>query len=358
VATVVDTWPAVPGLTVHKIHTVGPLELGRTLRAEVSVSERFATQRNHTATHLLHAALRTVLGPHVKQAGSVVEPPRLRFDFSHYAAVDSAELAEIERLVNEQILRNTEVTTDVMPLDQAVSTGAMALFGEKYGAEVRVVNVPDFSKELCGGTHVRRTGDIGSCKIVSESSISAGVRRIEAITGDNAVRQYQQSSDALHRLSGMLRVGEPELVEQVTRLIEEKREQERQIHQLKTKIAQSAAKDLESQSKEKNGVRYLTAKTEGLDRAQMRELADALRNKWKSAVVILTGVDDGAVSIVAAVTKDLTSKIQAGKLVGALAQAMGGKGGGRPDMAEGGGKDPSQLPKALANITSEVEAKL
>jgi alanyl-tRNA synthetase len=245
-----------------------------------------------------------------------------------------------------------------MPLDQAVATGAMALFGEKYGADVRVVNVPGFSKELCGGTHVRRTGDIGSCKIVSESSISAGVRRIEAITGDNAVKQYQQSSDALHRLSGMLRVGEPELVEQVTRLIEEKREQERQIHQLKTKIAQSAAKDLESQSKEKNGVRYLTAKTEGLDRAQMRELADALRNKWKSAVVILTGVDNGSVSIVAAVTKDLTSKIQAGKLVGSLAQAMGGKGGGRPDMAEGGGKDPSQLPKALANIASEVEARL
>ncbi len=358
VATVLDTYPAVPGLTVHKIHTLANIALDDELRAEVSVSERLATQRNHTATHLLHAALRTVLGPHVKQAGSVVEPPRLRFDFSHYAAVDPAELAEIERLVNEQILRNTEVTTTVMPLDQAVATGAMALFGEKYGAEVRVVTVPDFSRELCGGTHVRRTGDIGSCKIVSESSISAGVRRIEAITGEGAVRQYQQSSDALHRLSGMLRVGEPELVEQVTRLLEEKREQERQIHQLKTKIAQSAAKDLESQSKEKNGVRYLTAKTEGLDRAQMRELADALRNKWKSAVVILTGVDDGSVSIVAAVTKDLTSKIQAGKLVGSLAQAMGGKGGGRPDMAEGGGKDPSMLPKALASIASEVEAKL
>ncbi|HVY91768.1 MAG TPA: alanine--tRNA ligase, partial [Bryobacteraceae bacterium] len=358
VATVLDTYPAVPGLTVHKIHTLANIALDDELRAEVSESERLATQRNHTATHLLHAALRTVLGPHVKQAGSVVEPPRLRFDFSHYAAVDPAELAEIERLVNEQILRNTEVTTTVMPLDQAVATGAMALFGEKYGAEVRVVTVPDFSRELCGGTHVRRTGDIGSCKIVSESSISAGVRRIEAITGEGAVRQYQQSSDALHRLSGMLRVGEPELVEQVTRLLEEKREQERQIHQLKTKIAQSAAKDLESQSKEKNGVRYLTAKTEGLDRAQMRELADALRNKWKSAVVILTGVDDGSVSIVAAVTKDLTSKIQAGKLVGSLAQAMGGKGGGRPDMAEGGGKDPSMLPKALASIASEVEAKL
>jgi alanyl-tRNA synthetase len=215
-----------------------------------------------------------------------------------------------------------------------------------------------FSKELCGGTHVRRTGDIGLFKISSESSIAAGVRRIEAITGENSVRQYQQSSDALHRMSNMLRVSEPELVDQVTRLLDEKRAHERQIEQLKTKIAQSAARDLESQSKEKNGVRYLTARTEGLDRQQMRELADTLRNKWKSAVVILTGVDDGAVSIVAAVTKDLTSKLQAGKLVGTLAQAMGGKGGGRPDMAEGGGKDPSQLPQALASITAEVESKL
>ncbi len=358
VATVLDTYPAVPGLTVHKIRTLANIAVGDELRAEVAASERFATQRNHTATHLLHAALRQVLGPHVKQAGSVVEPPRLRFDFSHYAAVDPAEIAEIERLVNERILMNTEVTTNVMPLDQAISTGAMALFGEKYGSEVRVVMIPDFSKELCGGTHVRRTGDIGLCKVVSESSIAAGVRRIEAITGENSVRQYQQTSEALHRMSNMLRVGEPELVDQVTRLLEEKRDHERQIGQLKTKIAQSAAKDLESNAKEKNGVRYLVARTEGLDRQQMRELADALRNKWKSAVVILTGVDDGAVSIVAAVTKDLTGKLQAGKLVGALAQSMGGRGGGRPDMAEGGGKDASQLPQAMAAITAEIEAKL
>jgi alanyl-tRNA synthetase len=358
VATVHDTFPGVPGLTVHKIGLLGHISVGDELRAEVAAGERVATERNHTATHLLHAALRQVLGPHVKQAGSVVEPPRLRFDFSHYAAVDPAELLEIERLVNEQILRNTEVTTNVMGIDQAVATGAMALFGEKYGAEVRVVMIPDFSKELCGGTHVNRTGDIGLCKIVSESSIAAGVRRIEAITGENAVRQYQESSGALHRMSNMLRVGEPELVDQVTRLLDEKREHERQIAQLKTKIAQGAARDLESQSKEQNGVRYLVAKTEGLDRQQMRELADALRNKWKSAVVILTGVDDGVVSIVAAVTKDLTGKLQAGKLVGTLAQAMGGKGGGRPDMAEGGGKDPSRLSDALAGITTELEAKL
>ncbi len=240
--------------------------------------------RNHTATHLLHAALRQVLGVHVKQAGSVVEPPRLRFDFTHYAAVDPAEKAEIERLVNQQILRNTQVTTNVMPIDQAISTGAMALFGEKYGDQVRVVSIPDFSKELCGGTHVTRTGDIGMFKIVSESSISAGVRRIEAITGEGAVAQFQESSEALHRMAGILRVGEPELVEQVDRLIAEKRTQERQIAQLKDKLAQSAVRDLELKAKEKNGVKYLVAQVEGLDRQQMRTLADALRNKWKSAV--------------------------------------------------------------------------
>ena len=202
VAVVEDTRPAVPGLTVHKIRTVAPIHIGDELRAEVGIPERWSTMRNHTATHLLHAALRQVLGPHVKQAGSVVEPPRLRFDFTHYAALDPAEIVEVERLVNQQILRNTPVTTNVMPIDQAISTGAMALFGEKYGDEVRVVSIPDFSKELCGGTHVTRTGDIGVFKIVSESSISAGVRRIEAITGEGAVARFQESSEALHRIAG------------------------------------------------------------------------------------------------------------------------------------------------------------
>ena len=314
--------------------------------------------RNHTATHLLHAALRQVLGPHVKQAGSVVEPPRLRFDFTHYAAVDPAEKTEIERLVNQQILRNTQVTTNVMPIDQAISTGAMALFGEKYGDQVRVVSIPDFSKELCGGTHVTRTGDIGLFKIVSESSISAGVRRIEAITGEGAVAQFQESTEALHRIAGILHVAEPELVDQVDRLIAEKRDHERQIDQLKTRLAQSAVRDLESKAKEKNGVKYLITQVEDLDRQQMRTLADALRNKWKSAVVVLVSTEDSAVSIVAAVTKDLTQRIQAGKLVGTLAQAVGGKGGGRPDMAEGGGKDAAALPKALAAISAEIESKL
>ncbi|HEX4134837.1 MAG TPA: alanine--tRNA ligase [Bryobacteraceae bacterium] len=358
VAIVEDTRPAVPGLTVHRVRTLAGVRIGDELRAEVGISERWATMRNHTATHLLHAALRQVLGTHVKQAGSVVEPPRLRFDFTHYAALDPAEILEIERLVNREILRNTQVTTNVMPIDQAISTGAMALFGEKYGDQVRVVSIPDFSRELCGGTHVTRTGDIGMFKIVSESSISAGVRRVEAITGEGAMTHFQSSSEALHRIAGILRVAEPELIEHVDRLIAEKRANERQIDQLKTKLAETAAHDLESKAKEKNGAKYLITQVDGLDRQQMRTLADSLRSKWKSAVVVLATVEGGAVSIVAAVTKDLTKNIQAGKLVGTLAQGVGGKGGGRPDMAEGGGKDPAALPQALTSLALEVESKL
>jgi alanyl-tRNA synthetase len=344
VAVVLDTYPAVPGLTVHKIRTLLPLHLGDELRAEVAQPERLSTQRHHTATHLLQAALQRVLGPHVKQAGSVVDPERLRFDFSHYAALDPAEIAEIESMVNSQILRNTAVSTNIMAIDEAVATGAMALFGEKYGDEVRVVSIPDFSKELCGGTHVSRTGDIGLFKVTNESSIAAGVRRIEAVTGPAAIRQFEQAGIAL--------------AGQIDKLSAEKRLQERHIEALKTKIANAAAHGLELQSKEMNGVRYLAAQVDDLDRNQMRTLADNLRNKWKSAVVVLASAEGGSVSIVAAVTKDLTQKFQAGKLVGAVALATGGKGGGRPDMAEGGGKDPSALPQALESITREVESKL
>ena len=358
VAVVEDTFPGIAGLTIHRIRTVAPLVIGEELKAEVGVAERWATMRNHTATHLLHAALRQVLGPHVKQAGSVVEPPRLRFDFTHYAQVDPVEMAEIERLVNAEILRNTPVTTTVMPIDQAISTGAMALFGEKYGDEVRVVSITEFSKELCGGTHVTRTGDIGLCKIVSESSISAGVRRIEAITGEGAAQHFREASESLHRIAGMLKVAEPELIEHVTRLVEEKRSSERLISDLKTKIAQSAARDLDSKVKVHNGTKYMVARVDDLDRNQMRALADTLRNKLQSAVIVLASVEDGAVAVVAAVTKDLTSKVQAGKLVSAVAQAVGGKGGGRPDMAEGGGKETAGLPAALAAITAEIESKL
>jgi alanyl-tRNA synthetase len=319
---------------------------------------RHSTMRNHTATHLLHAALRQVLGTHVKQAGSVVEPPRLRFDFTHYSALDKAEIDEVERLVNEQILRNVQVETKVMPLDQAIGTGAMALFGEKYGDQVRVVDIADFSKELCGGTHVGRTGDIGLCKVVYEGSISAGVRRIEAITGDTAIRDYQHASESLHRLTQMVRVSEPELIEQLEKTLAHQKSLEKQVEQLKNKVAQSAIGDLERQVRTIKDVKVLAAKVDGLERQQLRTLADSLRNKWKSAVVVLASAEDSNVSIVSAVTKDLTSKVHAGKLAGAVAQAVGGKGGGRPDMAEAGGKDAQALPAALEDVYKSVESML
>jgi len=307
---------------------------------------------------LLHAALRKVLGPHVKQAGSVVDPSRLRFDFTHYTALDQAEIEEVERLMNREILENIPVETEIMPIDAAISTGAMALFGEKYGDRVRVVSVPGFSKELCGGTHVTRTGDIGVSKIVYEGSISAGVRRIEAITGEGAVQQYQQFSGALQRMAQLMRVAEPELIEQVEKTLERERALEKQVEQLKNRLAQSAAGELEEQARTVKNVRVLAARVDGMDRAQLRALADSLRNKWKSAVVVLASAEDLNVSIISAVTKDLAGKVHAGQLVGAVAKAVGGKGGGRPDMAEGGGKDPAALAQALEQIYAEIESKL
>ena len=335
-----------------------PLCVGEMVSARVDAARRQATVLNHSATHLLHAALRETLGEHVTQKGSLVAPDRLRFDFSHFQPVKPDELRRIEDRVNEQIRRNDAAEIRHMGYDDAIATGAMALFGEKYGDQVRVVSIPEFSKELCGGTHVSRTGDIGMFKIISESSISAGVRRIEAITGETAVRQYQETAGAVHRIASMLRVAEPELIEQIDRLLSEKREREREIDHLKTKLAHIAVRELVEQARERNGVKYVVAQIENMDRAQMRVLADSLRNQLKPAIVVLASTEDGSVSIVSAVTKDLTQKVHAGKLAGALAQAVGGKGGGRPDMAEGGGKEPSALPGALASIASEVESKL
>jgi len=357
-ADVETTYPAIPGLSVHRIVVHAPIATGDELWARVNDPVRQATMRNHTATHLLHAALRKVLGPHVKQAGSVVSPDRLRFDFTHYTAMDPAEIEEIERLMNHEILENIPVDTEIMPLDVAVSTGAMALFGEKYGDRVRVVSIPDFSKELCGGTHVSRTGDIGVCKVVYESSISAGVRRIEAITGERAVEQYQHTTDALKRIAEMMKVSEPELVEHVEKMLAHERTLEKQVDQLKNQVAQSAVSDLEGHARTVGNVRILAARVDGMDRQQLRALADSLRNKWKTAVVVLASAEDSNIAIISAVTKDLTSKVHAGKLVGAVAQAVGGKGGGRSDMAEGGGKDASALPAALEHVYAEVESKL
>ncbi len=356
VAIVEGAYKPTPTAMVQRIHVLKPVRTGQQLLAIVDAPSRGATMRNHTATHLLHAALRQTLGTHVKQAGSVVEPGRLRFDFSHYAAMTDDELTEVERLVNQQILANTEVKTDIMDLDNALSTGAMALFGEKYGESVRVVSIPGFSRELCGGTHVRRTGDIGLFKIIYEGSISSGTRRIEATTGEGALDRFQQAAAQLTRVGELVNATETTVVEHVEKLLEQQRILEQQVKQLKTRIAHGQAETVTG--RKLNGYTVIAERFEDLDRSQLRDLADSLRNKFGSAVVVLASVNAGDIAIVSAVSKDLTGKVQAGKLVGEIAKAVGGKGGGRPDMAEGAGKNPQGLPGALESIYSTVGALL
>ncbi|MBV9675690.1 MAG: alanine--tRNA ligase, partial [Acidobacteriaceae bacterium] len=356
VATVEGVYKATPSVTVHKIQVLRPIRKGDALTAVVDLPSRSATARNHTATHLLHAALRQVLGPHVKQAGSVVEPGRLRFDFSHYSALTDDEAREVERLVNQQILANTPVATDIMDLDQALSTGAMALFGEKYGESVRVVSVPGFSRELCGGTHVNRTGDIGLFKIVYEGSISQGVRRIEAVTGEGALDRFQEATDQLTQASEILHTSPAGMLDQLEKTLEQKGMLQRENDELKDKLAHQQINNITGRVI--NGATVIAERIEGLDPKQLRTIADSLRNKYRSAVIVIASVKDSKVSVISAVSKDLTGKVQAGKLVGEVAQAIGGKGGGRPDMAEGAGKDIPQLPSALEKVYQKMEALL
>src|SRR5579875_1670994 len=355
IAVVETAYKPTPTSVVHKIQVLRPIRKGDQLYAVVDAS-RIATMRNHTATHLLHAALRQVLGTHVKQAGSVVEPQRLRFDFTHYSALTSDQLREIERLVNEQILANTEVVTDVMDLDQALNTGAMALFGEKYGDRVRVVTIPGFSRELCGGTHVKRTGDIGLFKIVYEGSISAGVRRIEAVTGIAALEKFQQASAELAQASALLHTTESGVVTQIEKTLEQRKQLERELEQLKAKLAQQQIQNVSGRKIKQTTV--IAERVEGLDAKQLRTMADSLRNRLGSAVIVLASVNDSRVSIISAVTKDLTDRISAGKLVSELAKSIGGKGGGRPDMAEGAGQNVGALPAALESVYQKVETAL
>ena len=356
VASVRTSYKPVPNSIVQKIDVLQPVHVGDSLLAVVDAGSRSAIMRNHTATHLLHAALRQVLGTHVKQAGSVVEPGRLRFDFTHYTSLTADERSEIERLVNQQILLNTAVQTDIMDLDQALSTGAMALFGEKYGESVRVVNIPGFSRELCGGTHVSRTGDIGLFKITYEGSISAGVRRIEALTGEGALERFQDATAQLARMSELLHASDSGAVTQLEKLLEQQKTFEHQIEQLKTRLAHQQVEKLSGRVI--RGVTVLAESVEGLDAKQLRTVADSLRNKWGSAAIVIASINQSQVVIVSAVTKDLTGKVQAGKLVSEVAKAIGGKGGGRPDMAEGAGKDAVLLPAALAHVYETVEALL
>jgi alanyl-tRNA synthetase len=359
VAHVEDTYYPVSGLIVHKAKVRGEgLRVGDVVTAVVDAERRDATRRNHTATHLLHAALRRTLGTHVKQAGSLVAPDHLRFDFTHYAGLDEQDVLDIEDLVNEYILKNEEVVTKVMDLDAAVNTGAMALFGEKYADKVRVLSIDDFSKELCGGTHVRRTGDIGLFKVVSEGSVAAGTRRIEALTGEGVLKQLREASGTLTLLSQALRTKPDELLQAAERLAESEKKLRKQLESQQMKRALSQAGDLLEKAKEVKGVRVISERVDAPDRAAMRQMVDSLRPRLGSGVIVLGSEANGNVALVAAVSKDLTPKLDAGKIVKAAAAIVDGSGGGRKDLAEAGGKNPAKLDESLQAIPGIVENML
>ncbi|MDT8463618.1 alanine--tRNA ligase [Alcaligenes nematophilus] len=336
----------------------GTLTVGQTVQAQVDTERRERVIRNHSATHLMHKALRQVLGGHVQQRGSLVDAEKTRFDFAHDAAMTAEQIAQVEAIVNEQVLANQAVQAQLMSFDEAVSGGAMALFGEKYGDEVRVLDI-GFSRELCGGTHVQRTGDIGLFKIVSEGGVAAGVRRVEAITGTNSLHWVQAQERLLNDASASLRTQPEGLVARISALQGQIKDLEREREQMQSKLAASAGQDLLAQAVPLNdSSRLLVATLQGVEAKALREMADQLKNKLQSAVILLSIVADGKVSLVAGVTPDLTSKVKAGDLVGFVASQMGGKGGGRPDMAMGGGTDASVLPQANASVQAWVQSKL
>ncbi|HEX7026870.1 MAG TPA: alanine--tRNA ligase [Gammaproteobacteria bacterium] len=336
----------------------GEFTKGQKVTASVDARLRQATVLNHSATHLMHAALRQVLGSHVQQKGSLVDEKRLRFDFSHTASLTADEIHQIEALVNEQIRGNVAAEVRVMSMDDARKTGAIALFGEKYGDEVRVLSLGDFSVELCGGTHVNRAGDIGVFKIVSESGVAAGVRRIEAVTGQNALDWFDETEARLERVAGLVK-STPDLVEsRVHQLVERNRELEKELQQLKSKLASRAGDDIESNVVEIGGLKVLAARLDGADSKTLRETLDRLKNKLGSAAVVLAAVNDDKVSLVAGVTKDQVSRIKAGELVNFVAAQVGGRGGGRPDMAQAGGTEPQNLDKALSGVADWVKSNI
>ncbi|MCS7079109.1 MAG: alanine--tRNA ligase [Chloracidobacterium sp.] len=357
---VTDTVAPVTGLIVHRVEVLrGEVRPNDRVTATVDADRRRRTMLNHSATHLLHAALREVLGAHVKQAGSEVAPDKLRFDFTHYAALSADEIAEIERLVNAQIRRNAVLTKREMPLDAAVAAGAIALFGEKYGDVVRVVEVPGFSMELCGGTHVTATGDIGLFKIISESSIAAGVRRIVAVTGEAAFERFQTDERLLGELAVAFRLGDVgDLPAQVEKLQTTLRQAEREIENLKLKLAQQRAEEALAKARTVGDVRVLALETTDLDKTGVRQLAEHLLGKLGRGVVVIGVRNAGKVSLAVRVADALTDRLQAGRLVRELAALVGGGGGGRADFAEAGGKDPAKLPAALEATPGIVERLL
>jgi alanyl-tRNA synthetase len=336
----------------------GVLAVGDEVTARIDVERRTRIRANHSATHLLHAALREVLGPHVTQKGSLVDAERLRFDFTHGKPLTVDQLAAVETLVNAQIRANSEAQVQEMALADAQAAGAMALFGEKYGEQVRVLRLGDFSIELCGGTHVSRAGDIGLFKIVSESAVAAGVRRIEAVAGERAVAWLRQADERLRRIAAALQAGEADVLDKLEQLLARQREQDKELERLRGRLASQAGDGLLDRAVEVAGAKVLAARLEVADAKALREQADRLRDKLGSAVLVLAGVDGDKVSLVAAVSADLTGRIKAGELVNAVAGQVGGKGGGRPDMAMAGGNQPQALPAALDGVADWVRQRL
>jgi len=345
---------------LHIVHVLeGAISLGDKVLAVVDPNVRQATALNHSATHLLHAALRKVLGEHVSQKGSLVDSERLRFDFSHFEAISAEQLKEIETLVNDQVRGNSSVATELCDMDQAKAKGAMALFGEKYGDSVRVLTMGDgFSVELCGGTHVQRTGDIGLFRITAESGVAAGVRRIEAVTGAKALALFDKVENLVDASARVLKANRDNLTEKLEQLVAQNRKLEKDLAALKTKLATAGSVDLLGQAQEVAGVKVLVLNLEGADSKSLRDSVDQFKNKLGTSVVLLAAVEDGKVALVAGVTQDATSKIKAGDLMRFVAEQLGGKGGGRPDMAQGGGTDVSSLDTALESVLPWVKSQL
>jgi len=352
---VVDTRKQGGGVFAHVgTLTNGTISADDLLTAEVDEAARHATELNHSATHLMHAALRKVLGDHVSQKGSLVDPERLRFDFSHFEPVTAEQLSEIETIVNQHIRANHEVVTQLMAIDDARESGAMALFGEKYADEVRVLSMSKFSVELCGGTHVKRTGDIGLFKIFNETGTAAGVRRIEAVTGQAAVQKIINDEAKLDSLAKLVKGNRDDVTDKVTQLLDRQRKLEKELEQLKSKLASSAGSDLASQAEEVAGIKVLAARMDGADAKALRETVDQLKNKLGTSAIVLGSADGEKITLIAGVSKDATDRIKAGDLVNCVAQQCGGKGGGRPDMAQAGGNDPAALDGALASVKGWV----
>ncbi|EJR8595686.1 alanine--tRNA ligase [Salmonella enterica] len=338
--------------------SAGALKVGDAVQADVDEARRARIRLNHSATHLMHAALRQVLGTHVAQKGSLVSDKVLRFDFSHNEAMKPSEIREVEDLVNAQIRRNLPIETNIMDLDAAKAKGAMALFGEKYDERVRVLSMGDFSTELCGGTHASRTGDIGLFRIISESGIAAGIRRIEAVTGEGAMATVHAQSDRLNDIAHLLKGDSQNLGDKVRAVLERTRQLEKELQQLKDQAAAQESANLSSKAVDLNGVKLLVSELAGIEPKMLRTMVDDLKNQLGSTVIVLATVVEGKVSLIAGVSKDVTDRVKAGELIGMVAQQVGGKGGGRPDMAQAGGTDAAALPAALASVQGWVSAKL